>query len=103
MVSVLIRSPPVLTATVNAAVPLPVPLPVVKVMNAALLVAVHVQPVPELTVMEDEPVPPSGPKLVVGWTTLNEHDGAVVTVVSFLLHDAAHSARVIPRVTRRDG
>jgi hypothetical protein len=27
---------------VNAAVPLPVPLPVVNVMNAALLVAVHV-------------------------------------------------------------
>ena len=66
IVSVLVRSAPVLTATVNAAVPLPVPLPVVNVMNAALLVAVHVQPVPAVTVMEAEPVPPSGPNVVVG-------------------------------------
>jgi hypothetical protein len=52
--------------------------------------------------MGTDPVPPSGPKVVVGWTTLNAHVGPVVTaVVSFLLHDAANSATVIPRATIR--
>src|SRR5580765_3173961 len=91
IVSVLVRSAPVLTATVNAAVPLPVPLPVVNVMNDALLVAVQLQLVPAVTVIGAEPVPPSGPKLVVGCTTLNEQVGAVVVAVSFLLHADAIS------------
>jgi hypothetical protein len=68
-----------------------VPLPVAKVTKAALLAAVHVQPVPAVTVIGTDPVPPSGPKVVVGCTTLNAHEGAVVAVASFLLHDAANS------------
>ena len=104
IVSVLVRSAPVLIATVNAAVPLPVPLPVVKVTNAALLVAVQVHAVPAVTVMGTDPVPPSGPKVVVGWTTLKAHVDPVVTAaVSFLLHDVANSATVMPRATSRDG
>jgi hypothetical protein len=105
IVSVLVRSAPVLTATVNAAVPLPVTLaPEVNVTNAALLVAVHVQPVPAVTVTAADPVPPSGPNVAVGCTTLNEHDGDVVEpdVESFLLHEAANIATARPRVTARE-
>src|SRR5213594_2574136 len=102
IVRVLARSAPVLTATVKAAVPLPVPLPVVKVMKEALLVAVQVQPLPAVTAIVAEPVPPSGPNVVVGWTTVNEHDGAVMAAESFLLHDAANSATVRPSVTARE-
>jgi hypothetical protein len=98
-VSVLVRSAPVLTATVNVAVPLPVPLPVAKVTNAALLAAVHVQAVPAVTVMGTDPVPPSGPKVVVGCTTLNAQEGAVVTAASFLLQAAENSAATRPRMT----
>src|SRR5258705_13285592 len=51
IVSVLVRSAPVLAAPVKLAVPLPLPVaPDVNVMNAALVVAVHVQPVPAVTV-----------------------------------------------------
>src|SRR5436189_4288166 len=102
IVSVLVRSAPVLTATVNAAVPLPVPLPVVKATNAALLVAVQLQPVPAVTVMGAEPVPPSGPKMVVGCTTLNEHEGAVVVVLSFLLQADANSETPSVRTSGRE-
>jgi hypothetical protein len=78
---------------VKLAVPLPVPVPPdVKVMKAALLVAVHAQFVPAVTVIVAEPVPPSGPNVVVGWTTLKAHVGAVV-VVLFLLQPAATSAK----------
>jgi hypothetical protein len=93
-----------LTATVKAAVPLPVPLPVVNVMNDALLVAVQLQLVPALTVIGAEPVPPSGPNVVVGCTTLNEHVGAVVVVVeSFFEHAAANSEATSARITVREG
>src|SRR5262245_10061686 len=100
-VSVLVRSAPVLTATVNAAVPLPVPLPVVNVTNAALLVAVQLHLLPAVTVMGAEPVPPSGPKAVVGCTTLNAHEGAVVAV-SFLLHADAISEALTARPSARE-
>src|SRR5262245_27506699 len=101
IVSVLVRSAPVLTATVNAAVPLPVPLPVVNVTNVALLVAVQLHPVPAVTVMGAEPVPPSGPNVVVGWTTLNEHEGVVVVAASFLLQADAISEAATARPDAR--
>jgi hypothetical protein len=102
IVSVLVRSAPVLTATVNTAVPLPVPLPIVKVMNDALLVAVQLQLVPALKVIGAEPVPPSGPNVVVGCITLNEHEGVVVVAVSFLLHADAISEAVRVRTSGRE-
>jgi len=100
IVSVLVRSAPVLTATVNAAVPLPVPLPVVNVMNDALLVAVQLQLLPAVTVIGAEPVPPSGPNVVVGCTTLNAHDGVVVGD-SFLLHADANNDAAIAMTDNR--
>jgi hypothetical protein len=90
-----------LAATVNAAVPLPVPLPVVNVMNDALLVAVQLQLVPALTVIGAEPVPPSGPNVVVGCTTLNEHVGVGVGD-SFLLHADASNDAATAKVHSRD-
>jgi hypothetical protein len=67
IVSVLVRSAPVLVATVKLAVPLPVlDAPDVKVMKLALLVAVQAQFDPAVTVTAAEPVPPSGPNNVVG-------------------------------------
>src|SRR5215470_5508495 len=99
-VSVAVRSAPVLTATVNAAVPLPVPLPVVNVTKAALLVAVQLQLVPAVTVTGAVPVPPSGPNVVVGCTTLNEHEGAVA--VSFLVHADATSVAATTRRSARE-
>src|SRR5262245_45161720 len=102
IVSVLVRSAPVLTATVNAAVPLPVPLPVVNVTNAALLLAVQLHPVPAVTVMGAEPVPPSGPNVVVGCTTLNEHEGVVVVAVSFVLQADAISEAATVRPSARE-
>jgi hypothetical protein len=65
--------------------------PVAKVTKAALLAAVHVQPVPAVTVIGTDPVPPSGPKVVVGLYDAERARGAVVAVASFLLHDAANS------------
>src|SRR5262245_54349826 len=100
IVSVVLRSAPVLMATVNAAVPLPVLLPVVSVTNVALLVAVQLHPVPAVTVMEAEPVPPSGPNVVVGCTTLNEHEGVVA--VSFLVHADATSVAATTRRSARE-
>jgi hypothetical protein len=48
----------VFAATVNATVPLPVPeLPLLTVIHAALLAAVHVQPVPAVT--PTDPLPPA--------------------------------------------
>jgi hypothetical protein len=89
IVSVAVRAAPVLAATVNCAVPLPLPLaPCVIVTNAALLVLVHAQPEAAVTVAV--PVPPSAPKLVAGCATLYEQvvpDGAVV--VELLLPQAA--------------
>jgi hypothetical protein len=44
------------------------------VTKAALLTAVHVHV--DAVVTAAEPVPPSGPKVVVGWLTLYEHVGS---------------------------
>src|SRR5262245_24340617 len=65
MVNVPLRSAvAVLAATVNCAVPLPLPLaPWLIVMKVALLAAVQLQPVPAVTATVA--VPPSGPKLLV--------------------------------------
>ena len=49
-VSVPLRAPPGFGATVNEAVPFPVPLAPVIVSHAALAVAFQLQPVPETTV-----------------------------------------------------
>ena len=81
--------------------PLPVA-PALTVIQVALLVAVHAQPVPALTVIAEEPEPPSGPKVVVGCTTLNAHEGPVVGAVSFLLHAAAKNDAAIAMIHSRD-
>jgi len=89
---------------VKVAVPLPVPVaPAVKVTKVALLVAVHVHPVPAVTVMVAEPVPPSGPYVVVGWTTLKAQVGPVLVVeLELFLHAVADVATIRPRITARE-
>ena len=68
MVSVALRPAPVLAATENATVPLPVPLaPDVIVIHGALLVAVHAHPLVAVTVTE--PVPPP--------TAMSADEGAI--------------------------
>src|SRR3954468_21190573 len=72
-VRVAVRSAPVLAATVNWTVPLPLPVaPAVMLRNAALLVAVHAQPDPPVTATD--PVPPSAANAVVaGWPAVTVH------------------------------
>ena len=62
MLSVPLRAAPEFAATVNATVPLPLPVaPDEIVMNVALLVAVHAHPVAAVT--DTDPVPPAAPNV----------------------------------------
>src|SRR5436190_1001854 len=80
MVSVPVRADvPVFAVVVYVTVPGPVPLaPVVTVIQLALLVAVHVQPVCVVTFTVDV-LPAAGSASVVG-ATVNEHGALCVTV-----------------------
>jgi hypothetical protein len=64
-------------ATVKVTVPFPVPLaPAVMVMNGTLLVAVHAQPLPAVTVTV--PCPPIRPIVCVVGEIENEHGGGAL-------------------------
>jgi len=102
MVSVAVRDAPVFAATVKLTVPLPLPdPPLVIVTNVALLVAVHVQPVPAVT--GTEPVPPAAANddaLIVPAVTV--HDGVVgVLALLFLVHAAASASTAAAATSRR--
>jgi hypothetical protein len=101
--SVAVRAAPALAATAKLIVPFPVPdAPAEMVTNAALLVAVHAQPVPAVT--GTDPVPPAAPNvdaLIAPATTVQE--GAVVAagVSSFEQPNAAIS-RITAGNSRRE-
>ena len=79
MVIVPIRCGPVLAATVNCTVPLPLPLtPLEIVIHATLLVAVQAQPVAVVTLTE--PDPPLAVKVWLAGVMVNEQPLACVTV-----------------------
>ena len=102
MVSVAGRSAPVLTATLNATVPLPVPVaPDVKVTNAALLVAVQVHVVAD-AVTAAVPVPPSGGNVdKLGAPTVNVQVVlGVVGVVLLQADDSVSTATSHPKMMK---
>jgi hypothetical protein len=91
-----------LAATVKLIVPLPVPdAPAEMVTNAALLVAVHVQPLP--AVIGTDPVPPAAPNvdaLIAPATTV--HDGVVGDAgVSSFEQPMAATSRITAGISRR--
>jgi len=79
MVIVPVRCGPVFAATENCVVPLPLPLaPEVTVIQAALLAAVHAQPVAVVTLTEPEP--PLAVKVWLAGLMVNEQPELWVTV-----------------------
>jgi hypothetical protein len=81
MASVPVRATPVLAATVKATLPLPFPLaPDVRTSHAAVLVAVHVQPVVDETVIGVAPVPEAATDWVSG-LTVNEQPALWLMVI----------------------
>ena len=94
--SVALRAAPLLAATVAVTVPEPLPVaPAVMVTKVALLVAVHVQPVPAVT--GTVAVPPAAPNVdALIEPAVIVHDG-VVGVSSFEHADAAISSNTAVR------
>ena len=79
MVIVPVRCGPVFAATENWVVPLPLPLaPAVTVIHAALLVAVHAQPVAAMTLTD--PDPPLAVKVWLVGLMVNKQPELWVTV-----------------------
>jgi hypothetical protein len=78
MVSVPVRDPPVLAATLNAAVPLPVPPPVVTVIQLVLVVAVQEQPAAVVT--DDDSDAAAAPTVCDVGETVKLHPVACVTL-----------------------
>jgi hypothetical protein len=101
IVNVALRAAPVFAATANVAVPLPVPeAPAEIVRKAALLVAVHVHPVPAVT--GTEPDPPAGPNDdVVMAPVVTVHDGAVVAGLLFSFEQATATSKSAVAANKR--
>jgi hypothetical protein len=79
MVSVPVRAGPVLAATVKSTVPLPLPLaPAAIVIHVSVVVAVHAQPLAEVTATL--PAPPLNPNVWLVGLSDARHDPACETV-----------------------
>ena len=93
IVSVAVRPPPVFVATANVTVPFPVAeAPAEIVTKVALLVAVHVHPLPAVT--GTEPDPPAGPNDdVVMAPAVTVHDGEVVVALLFAFEQATDASK----------